>query len=437
MMNRRGRRAGWSVAGAVTFMVLASASCGSGGDPQATDSAVPTDGATPDLPGASNGSSVTLLTNQGTDIVDQTGNRVVLGGVNLGGAWEWEAWLWGGGVSLNATGGTTDIQDHFAAIIGQASTATFTERMYTQFFVEDDIQAVKAMGLNVVRVPFSRKVLEDPERPGQFLASGWSVLDQVLAWCEKYGVYAVLDLHSAPGGQSTLFMADPEPTLLWDSTDAQDRTVALWSAVAARYASRDIVAGYDLVNEPAPPSPGTMWHDLAVRITEAIRQIDPRHLVIVEGTMAATNFSMFTQPIDAKMVYSFHDYSSGAKLTSTVASYTALAQAQGVPVWCGEFGGDLGQDATAAVDLFKRSRVAGWALWSWKIVGPQSWHLYSATDATSPNWAAVLAWESATPAWSGPKPTPQQLNDGIDELFMMTALPACARNDALAAAIAP
>ena len=31
---------------------------------------------------------------------------------------------------------------------------------------------------------------------------GFKMLDDVIDWCEEYGIYAILDLHAAPGGQS-------------------------------------------------------------------------------------------------------------------------------------------------------------------------------------------------------------------------------------------
>ena len=52
-------------------------------------------------------------------------------------------------------------------------------------------------------------------------------------------MYVVLDLHAAPGGQSGYFIADPQgKKRLWDDETYQQRTVALWKAIAARYHDR-------------------------------------------------------------------------------------------------------------------------------------------------------------------------------------------------------
>jgi endoglucanase len=375
--------------------------------------------------------SISFLTSHGRNIADESDNTIVLKGVNLGGIWEWESWIWGGPLSVNATGSTTDIQAHFATVLGQSGTEAFTQRVYSEMLQEADVARIAGLGFNVVRVPLSRRVFEDPVNPGQFLTSGWQTLDQLLAWCEAHRVYAILDLHSAPGGQSSLFMADPESISLWNSTDAQNRTVALWEALSARYANRAIVAGYDILNEPDPPN-GSALHDLDLTIAQAIRRADSRHLIFIEGAHSATDFSMFPAPLDPNMVYSFHDYSAGAKLTSTVAAYQLLSETQNIPIWCGEFGGDLGQDTATAVRAFATAQAAGWAMWSWKMWGNQSWHLESVTRA-SPNWSIVLAWQKA--GWTGPAPSAKQLNDGIDELFTAFALTACSESTAVAAAV--
>ncbi len=74
--------------------------------------------------------------------------------------------------------------------------------------------------------------------------------------------------------------------------------------MAIRYRDRDMVAGYDLLNEPDPPTGVAMY----TRIATAIREVDTQHMIIVEGANYARDFSMFTAPIDANRVYSFHLY---------------------------------------------------------------------------------------------------------------------------------
>src|SRR5579871_4989773 len=125
---------------------------------------------------------------------------------------------------------------------------------------------------------------------------------------------------------------------LWKSPTDQAQTVALWRTLAARYANRTIVAGYDLLNEPIPDRDAELV-DLYRRIIAGIREVDPHHLVFVEGTRFASNFSAFRAPLDPNQAYSFHLYTwFGNDPVKAVSSYQAIAQAQNVPFWNGEYG---------------------------------------------------------------------------------------------------
>jgi endoglucanase len=219
---------------------------------------------------------------------------------------------------------------------------------------------------------------------------GFAVLDRVLERAEAHGVYVVLDLHAAPGGQSKMFPADPEPHRLWDSVEAQQRTVALWRTIASRYRDRTIVAGYDLLNEPDPPD-GAALVDLYTRIIQAIREVDPVHLVMLEGARLGSDFSAFTTVLDANEALSFHIYTwFGNDAAKHVASDTAVAARLDVPLWCGEFGENDVASIRDQVGLFAKQGVAGWAFWTWKKVKNRYPALHEIV--VTPAWRATIAW---------------------------------------------
>ena len=67
------------------------------------------------------------------------------------------------------------------------------------------------------------------------------------------GIYVILDLHAAPGGQgydSGISDYDPSKPSLWESAFNKSKTVALWKKLAEHFASDTTIAGYDLINEP-------------------------------------------------------------------------------------------------------------------------------------------------------------------------------------------
>jgi catechol 2,3-dioxygenase-like lactoylglutathione lyase family enzyme len=226
-------------------------------------------------------------------------------------------------------------------------------------------------------------MLDDP--------SGFAILDRVLDRAEAHGVYVVLDLHAAPGGQSKVFVADPDAELLWSSRAAQDRTVELWRTIATRYRERTVVAGYDLLNEPDPPN-GAALTALYTRIIVAIRSVDPAHMIVLEGAGAARDLSMFSAPLDPDQIFSFHLYTwFGNDAAKRVAGYAALAARLHVPMWCGEFGENTVDAIREQVALFDGSpAVHGWAFWTWKRVKNRYPALHEIVPG--PHWLATIKW---------------------------------------------
>ena len=235
-----------------------------------------------------------MLHQQGTRIVDEHGREVHLRGVNLGGWLFWEGWIFGKGILTSET----TILTRLEKVVGVPHTEEFRSRIYENFITEDDIQRIAGAGFNCVRVPLHRSLFEADR--------GWKLLDRLLGWCERHRVYVVLDFHAVPGGQSKLAVADPGDArhLVWASEENQKKTVAIWKSIAARYRNRKIIAGYDLINEPAPPT-GESLVNLYQRIIPAVRGKDTDHLIILEGSRFSSDFSMFQKPLCDNQAYSY------------------------------------------------------------------------------------------------------------------------------------
>lgn len=94
------------------------------------------------------------------------------------------------------------------------------------------------LGYNSVRIPMNYRVFME-DGPGiHWKEEGFQLVDQCLAWCEEAGIYAFLDLHGAPGGQTGSNIddsVDDVPRLFIDQ-DSWDKTIALWVKLAERYA---------------------------------------------------------------------------------------------------------------------------------------------------------------------------------------------------------
>lgn len=324
-----------------------------------------------------------FVSRDGQTIIDSTGKVIQLKGVNLGGWLLWEGWIWGGGYTKEG-----DIVKNLSTIAGKQEFDAFHKDIYQNFINESDIKAISELGFNVVRVPFNHRTFDSTYAP----VSGWLLMDSVLKWCEKYHVYAILDMHSAVGGQSNFFIADPIKPNLWKSESNKQATVNLWMKIAGRYANRKIIAGYDLLNEPIPSSKPDLV-EMYDRIIKAIREVDNNHMVIVEGSNFAKDFTMFTRLPDNNVLFSFHIYTwFGGEPKDKMKQFADVRERLDVPMWCGEWGENNYDVIQRTLDAFAApdNKFSGWCFWTWKK-HPNGYASLNAINVST-SWKDVITW---------------------------------------------
>jgi hypothetical protein len=302
----------------------------------------------------------------GTALLDGANRPLKLRGVNLGGWLNWEGWIWGQGADYV---GQSAMMDNLLALVGTSAANQFQQQVYDSYITAADFKAVSQDGFNVLRVPINHLVLEDDAQPLVYKQSGWDLLDRLVSDAKASNVYVVLDMHSAPCSQLYSFTSDyTAPIYMWSSQQCQDRTVALWQAIAARYANENFIAGYDLLNETSVPDQQLLA--FYQRLTAAIRQLDHNHLLIYEGNNLARSFTLFSTPLDGNEMLSFHDYAfmnTRTDLTTRMSGYDAAAMKTKAPQWAGEFGQATYSTIARYVSTFNEDPlVSGWCDWTWK-----------------------------------------------------------------------
>ncbi|MDG0814202.1 glycoside hydrolase family 5 protein [Cohnella rhizosphaerae] len=295
-------------------------------------------------------------------------------------------------------------------LVGEEKAARFWALYYDRYVAEADIARIAAEGFNSVRVPLLARTLLEEGEPVRFRPDMIARIDRVVRWCERYGLYVILDLHGAPGGQTGTNIDDSErdlPELFLDA-EHRSRTVALWRLLAERYRDEWIVAGYDLLNEPLPE-----WfsaHNAGVMpfyeaVIAAIREVDDRHMIILEGVHWATDWSIFDKLPDDNVLLQFHKYWN-APDTASIQVYLDHRDRLNAPLFMGE-GGENNKDWYAGAFRLFEDHDISWNFWTWKkmdtdnspcsIRRPDGWELLvrylEDGEKPSPDEAERILWE--------------------------------------------
>ncbi|MFN7955307.1 MAG: cellulase family glycosylhydrolase [bacterium] len=270
---------------------------------------------------------------------------------------------------------------------------------------EPDIAWVASQGFNVVRVPMTYRslvVASDRSVPDSLVwnEAAFRRIDELLSWCDRHGVYAVLDLQESIGGHNDY--AGP-PELYTDPRD-QELTIALWEEIARRYARRSVVAAYSLLAEPFGAPDAAARDAMYDRLVKAIRARGDDHLLVIHDGF----FGVWTLPQPEAfgwtgVVYSTHLFEFGVEnaleYQLLFALYDVLfnqAQArQQVPYYIGSFSTFQDADfayrgAELATQLFNRSGWS-WSVWTLKrIDDPIDQELFGTTTS----WGVLGRLES-------------------------------------------
>jgi len=319
---------------------------------------------------------------EGKKIIDQNGNEVLLRGMGLGG------WMLMEGYMMQSSD-VADTQHEFRQrledLMGVDNTNVFFDKWLENHVTKADIDSLSSWGFNSVRLPMHYNLFTLPieeesiEGENTWLTKGFTIIDELLQWCEENEVYLILDLHAAPGGQgANAAISDYNPDLpsLWESELNKNKTIALWKKLAERYKDEEWIGGYDLLNEVnwEMENDNKELLNLYKDITTEIRAVDNNHIIFIEGNGFANDFNGLTPPWDDNMVYSFHKYWS-ENTTESIQWVLDIREENNVPLWMGEAGENSNVWFTDAIELFETNDI-GWSWWPMKrietIVGPYS-----------------------------------------------------------------
>ncbi len=325
----------------------------------------------------------------------QNGTPTVFRGVNLGN------WLMLESYMLKLPYLDHGMRKAFSDVLGKESGELFWKTYEDTYMAEADFAWLAELGINLVRIPFNYRILENDLRPGKTKERGFKLLDRALASCEKHGLSAQLDLHGAPGAQATDWNAGadgPDARLRHDIL-FQQRTTDLWVKIAKRYKDNPVVMGYCLINEPVCPDSITpdhkMLNNFYRRTIEAIRREDPHHIIVLEANLWGEAVAGLADDLfdDPQVTYQPHSYPVHQLPPDQLANYpvthngirydrewlagiiekTTDEQRIQRPLIFGEFGTPYDRDAgyELVADLIGLFEEKGWSwvIWNYKDFG--------------------------------------------------------------------
>ncbi len=379
----------------------------------------------------------------GKKVMDVNGQELILRGHAPGGWMIQEPYMME--ISANSQ---HEIRAKIQSLLGEENTAAFYRKWLANGFRKEDVRLLAEMGFNSIRLPmhynlFTLPIEEEPERGANtWLETGFRMVDDVLSWCKEYGIYLILDMHGAPGGQgkdTNISDYDPAKLSLWESADNQDKLVALWVKLAERYANEPCIAAYDLINEPnwafdgdnangcADCQNAPLW-ELYKRLIKAIREVDKNHMLILEGNCWCNNYNGLpsVKLWDNNLCLQFHKYWS-MNTQAAIQFILDLRNSKNVPVWCGESGENSNHWYADAVRLLEANGI-GWSWWTWKKVGAVN----GMTTVKAP-----AGYETLKDYWKngGTKPTRDYATQVMNDLADAYLLENCTVNKAVADAL--
>ena len=306
---------------------------------------------------------------EGEDLITPDGSKLFIIGTNLGNWLNPEGYMFGFG----RTNAPRQISDLFCELTGPDFTADFWSRFKDNYITRKDIEYIASTGANTIRLPFHYKLFTDEDYMGLNSAQdGFARIDSVVSWCRDNGLYLILDMHDAPGGQTGDNIDDSYgyPWLM-ESEKSQQQFCDIWRNIADYYKNEPVILGYELINEPIAThfenqdELNSKLEPLHKRAVAAIREVDPNHIILIGAPQWNSNFEPLKDTdYDPQLMFTCHRY-GGEPTPEAIRSYIEFRDKSGKPMYMGEIGHNTDQWQADFVKTMKDNNI-GYTFWPYK-----------------------------------------------------------------------
>ena len=153
-------------------------------------------------------------------------------------------------------------------------------------FVEWEFKALREWGFNFARLPLDYRILIANDDWSNLSEKKMKFLDEAVAWGRQYGIHVQICFHRIPG---YCILDQSEAFPLGTSPVAQEAACRLWAACARRW--KDVPneeLSFNLFNEPTRHTSGKNYLPLVLKLIDAIRQVDSKRYIMVDGNSCAS-----------------------------------------------------------------------------------------------------------------------------------------------------
>jgi endoglucanase len=367
-----------------------------------------------------------LLKAIGNKVINEYGDTVMLRGTNLGSWLVQEDWMTG-----NTCGYQKKMIETLTDRFGSVTCEELIDLWENTWITETDIDNIRNLGFNCVRVPFTFMnliALDDYS----WKSDAFDRLDWILQKCGERNIYVIFDMHGAPGSQSgsdhtgidggNAKEAASEFFFGNNAASNQAKFYEIWEAIAQRYVTNKTVAGYDLLNEPYctyrySSSVGedklhSMLYAIYNEAYKKIRAIDANHIIIMEATWDPWDLPKPSTYSWTNVMYEYHNYeysdydnaegkqiSSMKKKLTNIKNYDTQYK---VPNLLGEFCYMNSSSAWEEGMALLNTYGAHWTTWNYKVQANYgNWGIYNCSTgkiniSTATESEIRSAWKNIT-----------------------------------------
>ncbi len=312
-----------------------------------------------------------FITISGPNLIAPNGEKFFIRGTNLGNWLNPEGYMFN--FSKTNSAGAIDLM--FRQLVGPDFTAEFWKAFKDNYVTEADIDFIASTGANTIRVPFHYKLFTDEDYMGLTAnQDGFERIDQLVEWCRGKGIYLILDMHDAPGGQTGDNIDDSYGyPWLFESKASQDLFCDIWRRIADHYKNEPVILGYDLLNEPIAPYFENQA-ELDAKLAgiykmgvDAVRSVDKNHIILLGGAQWNGNFAPLENTLfDEGIMYTCHRY-GGATDANAIRSFIEFRDRVNRPMYMGEIGHNTDEWMAAFCKTMVDNNI-GYTFWPYKKI---------------------------------------------------------------------